>query len=189
MTTHDHAISIAQTNKSSRLLPLVALIAAIAAFVEVTYQLATPGPAGATYNSASDYVREFAFLTYLIATMVAVLAARPVGIIKRVPASLIVVGYGLLTIGVTIGLALRDDPDWFFLLGGPGNLLAAIGFVVWAIQAAHHRVFPWWLALLCGVGGFIAVLGAEVGTTVVIGVFWTALAWRYRSAGRTPTHV
>jgi hypothetical protein len=74
-------------------------------------------------------------------------------------------------------MLLRDDPDWFFVLGGPGNLLAAAGFVTWAIWSRRRRVLPLFAALLCGVGGVVAVLFSELGTSVLIGAFFLWLAF------------
>jgi hypothetical protein len=159
-------------------LRVAAIVVAIASIVGAVYQQTTTGPPGATYETVGDYVREFAFLTYLVGTIVAIRAARSVGMITRNPSWLIVIGYGLITLGVTIGLALRDDPDWFFLLGGPGNLLAAIGFVAWGVIAGRRGVFPWWLAALCIVGSIVAVLFAEFGTGIVISAFWLVIAAR-----------
>lgn len=167
-------------------LQAAAIVVALASIVGAIYQLSTSSGPGATYESASDYVREIAFLTYLVGTIVAIRAARSVGIITRNPSWLIVIGYGLITVGVTIGLALRDDPDWFFLLGGPGNLLAAIGFVAWGVIAGRTKVFPWWLAGLCIVGSLVAVLFAEFGTGLVIAAFWLVIAARTRSLGGAP---
>jgi hypothetical protein len=164
-------------------LTVAAIVVALASIVGAIYQLLTSGPPGASYETVDDYVRELAFLTYLVGTIVAIRAARTVGIITRNPSWLIVIGYGLITVGVTIGLALRDDPDWFFLLGGPGNLLAAIGFVAWGVIAGRTKVFSWWLAGLCIVGSIIAVLFAEFGTGLVIAAFWIVIAVRTRAIG------
>jgi hypothetical protein len=163
---------------------VAAIIVALASIVGAIYQLSTSGgPGGAVYESAGDYVRELSFLTYLVGTIVAIRAARSVGVITRIPSWLIVIGYGLLAIGVTIGLAVRDELEWFGILGGPGNLLAAIGFVAWGVIAGRTKVFPWWLAGLCIVGSIVAVLFAEFGTGLVIAAFWIAVAVRTRSSG------
>jgi hypothetical protein len=136
------------------------------------------GPPEFRLETATDWMRELGFLGYLAATVVSVAAVRRRGVIPKIPSVLIQVGYGLLVIGVTAGLVLREDPDWFFVLGGPGNLMAGVGFVWWAIWAATTRTLPVWLAVLGGVGGFVAVLGSEFGTGVLIGSFWLALAAR-----------
>lgn len=69
-------------------------------------------------------------------------------------------------------MALREDPEWFAVLGLPGNLLASIGFIVAALAGWRSRRIPGWAAVLLGVGGFVAILGAELGTTVLIGCYW-----------------
>ena len=84
---------------------------------------------------------------------------------------LVAFGYGLLVVGVAAGLALREDPEWFAVLGLPGNLLASIGFIVAALAGWRSKRIPVGSPLL-GVGGFVAILGAELGTTVLIGCYW-----------------
>ena len=75
-------------------------------------------------------------------------------------------------VGVAAGLALREDPERFAVLGLPGNLLASIGFIVAALAGWRAKRIPSWAALLLGVGGFVAILGSEFGTTVLIGCYW-----------------
>jgi hypothetical protein len=90
------------------------------------------GPPTADYESTAGLLREFATLGWFVATALAALAAGRSRWAPRRAAWLITIGYGLIAVGVAFGLILRDDPDWFFLLGGPGNLLGGIGFVWWA---------------------------------------------------------
>lgn len=87
-----------------------------------------------------------------------------------------IAGYSLITAGVMIGLALREDPDWFFLLGGPGLLLSSAGFIIFAISARRRKILPLWAAVLLGVGGVLALFLAEIGTSVLIGSFWLYIA-------------
>jgi hypothetical protein len=137
------------------------------------------------YERAGDYVRDALFLVFLIGTIAAVEVALRRRVAPRVAGRLIQVGYSLVAVGVAIGLALRDDPDWFFLLAGPGILASIVGFVWWAIVAWRGRQFPVWLAALLGVGGVTAILGADAGTTVLIGSFWIALSLRRSGDGAT----
>lgn len=157
----------------------VAMVVAGASAIALAVLMVTVGlPGGYRLETASDWMRELGFLTYLAASVLSVVAVRQRLQIPKVPALLIEIGYGLLVVGVGAGLILGDDPEWFFVLGGPGNLMAGIGFVWWAIWAATRRVLPVWLAVLGGVGGFVAVLGAEFGTGVLIGSFWLVMAAR-----------
>jgi hypothetical protein len=152
------------------------LVAGLVAMAGAVYQVVTPGSPQFSLSSASDWVRELSFLAYLVSTCIAVVAARRVGLVTRVPGILVPLGYGLIALGVLAGLVLREDPEWFFLVGGPGNLLAAIGFVWWAIAGWRSGVLPGWASLLVGVGGFFAVLFSEFGTGLLIGSFWVWLA-------------
>lgn len=78
---------------------------------------------------------------------------------SRLATRLVATGHGLLAVGVLAGVALRDDPDWFVAPGLPGNLLAAVGFVVLAVTAVRRRT----LSVLGGVGGFLAGLAPSRG--------------------------
>lgn len=158
-----------------RLLPLVAGLSAVGLAI---YQVATPGPPGADYDSVLDWVRECLFLVYVLVSMAAVRTAAVAGLAPRAAAWLVGIGYGAIALGVSIGMALRDDPDWFMLLGGPGNLLAAAGFITWAVWGHRRRVLPLFAAVLCGVGGLVAVFLAELGTSVLIAAFWFYVASR-----------
>ncbi len=157
----------------------VAMVLAGASAIALAVLLVTvEGPPEFRLETASDWLRELGLLLYLAASIVAVAAVRGREQIARAPSLLIQIGYGLLVIGVSAGVILGDDPDWFFVLGGPGNLMAGIGFVWWAVWASVRRTLPVWLAVLGGVGGFVAVLGAEFGTGVLIGSFWLVMAAR-----------
>jgi hypothetical protein len=155
---------------------VASLTAGLMAMGGAVYQVVTPGSPQFSLSSASDWVRELSFLAYLVSTCVAVVAARRVGLVTRGPGILVPLGYGLIALGVLAGLVLREDPEWFFLVGGPGNLLAAIGFVWWAIAGWRSGTLPGWASLLLGVGGFFAVLFGEFGTGLLIGSFWVWLA-------------
>jgi hypothetical protein len=172
-----------QLNPVTSLARILTFGAGISAVLMAVYQVASPGSPGANYASIGDFVREGLTLGYLLLSCAAVGTAWRAGIIGRVGALLVIIGYGLITIGVAIGLILRSDPDWFFLLGGPGNLAAGIGFVVMAVTIWRARALPRWSAVLCGVGGFFAILLAELGTTVLIGAFWLFLATRLTTSG------
>ncbi|HYG94447.1 MAG TPA: hypothetical protein VD859_12760, partial [Nocardioides sp.] len=156
----------------------------LAAVGMAAYHLLTPGSPAATFGSPEDWLRDLLFLGYLVASVAAVAAARRSSLASRAAALLVGAGYGLIAVGVVAGLVLQEDPDWFFVLGGPGLLLSAAGFVTWAVAAGRGRRLPWWAALWCGVGGLVAVFGAELGTSLLIGLFWLWLGATGRD-GRT----
>jgi hypothetical protein len=60
--------------------------------------------------------------------------------------------------------------------------------VWWAVVAWRGRQFPAWLAALLSGGGLTAILGAEAGTTVLIGSFWIALSLRRSEQGSTSSY-
>jgi hypothetical protein len=157
-------------------LPAVTGLAAIGMAI---YQVATPGTPDASFDSVGDWAREILFLTYLLGA-IAALAAAVDDWAARVPARVVQVGYGLIAIGAAIGMALREDPDWFFALAGPGLLLSTIGFLWLAIDAVRCRRLPLWAGALLGVGGAVAIIMSELGTSVLVGAFWLYAAQRAR---------
>jgi hypothetical protein len=151
-------------------------------------QVLTPGPPAADYETASGLAREALMLALLLFSVAAVLVGRRRGDLPGKGPLLVAVGYGLLVVGVAAGLALREDPEWFVVLGLPGNLLAGIGFVVAALAGWRARRIPGWAAALLGVGGLVAILGSEFGSTVLVGCFWLWYArWIGRDAARVGT--
>lgn len=159
------------------LLPAVAGVAAIGMAI---YQVATPGTPDATFDGLADWVREVLFLTYLVST-IAALGFLVGDWAAAVPARLVQAGYGLIAVGAAIGMALREDPDWFFALAGPGLLLSTVGFAWLAVAAGRRRALPLWAGVLLGVGGAVAIIMAELGTSVLIGAFWLYAAQRSRT--------
>lgn len=149
-----------------------AVLAGLTAIGLAAYQVLTPGAPGATFGSLEDWLRDLGFLAYLLASIAAIHLARAAGRAQAATAWLVGVGYGLVAIGAAAGLALQDDPDWFFLLAGPGLLLSTAGFVVWTVVAIRRRLLPVWAALWCCLGGLVAIVGSEAGTSVLIGTFW-----------------
>jgi hypothetical protein len=151
-------------------------VAGIAAIAMAVYQVATPGTPHATFDSFSDWLRESLFLTYLLASIAGLAMTRRDGITAKIPTWMVQAGYGLIAVGAAAGMILRDDPDWFFVLAGPGLLLSTIGFIWLAINALRRRTLPLWAAALAGFGGAVAILMAELGTSVLIGAFWLYVA-------------
>jgi hypothetical protein len=146
--------------------------AGLSAIAMALTQVLTPGPPTADYESLSGLAREGLTLALLLFSIAAVLVSRRLGDLPGKGSLFVALGYGLLVVGVAAGLALREDPEWFAVLGLPGNLLASIGFIVAALAGWRSRRIPGWAAALLGVGGFVAILGAELGTTVLIGCYW-----------------
>ena len=158
-------------------LVVAATVTGIAALSVAAYQVLTPGPPTSTFGSLNDWVRDISLLVYLLAAIVAVTLATREGLFTTIPSWLIRGGYSLITIGATYGLVVQDDPDWFMFLAGPGLLASAIGHIWFAISSVVHRTIPVWVALLAGVGGAVAILAAEFGSSILIGAFWLWVAF------------
>jgi hypothetical protein len=165
------------TTRDGSRLRASAMIAGASAILLAIYQVATPGaPGGAVYESLADYVREIGVLVFLIATIVTVVIAARTGLSNRTGPGLIATGYSLITVGVTIGLLLREELDWFFVLAGPGLLLSTVGFIVFAVGIWRRNSLPRWAAVLAGIGGLVAIIMSEFGSGVLIGSFWIFVA-------------
>lgn len=134
------------------------------------------GPPKPDFSDPVQYVQDGLFLAYLLSAPVALLLAARAGLVARTAARLVALGYGLLVIGVGAGMVLREDPEWFAVIGGPGNLLAGIGFVVLAVAAVRRRTLPLPLAVFGGIAGFFAVLFSELGSGVLVATFFACLA-------------
>lgn len=142
------------------------------------YLLARGVPPEPTFSSFLDWLREGLLAAYLVASAAAVEGLRRAGIAGARPVRAIQAGYGLILVGVLASVVLRDDPEWFVVVGLPGNLLASVGFAVLGVTTYRRRTLPGWAAALLGVGGFFAILFAELGTSVLIGSFWLYAAAR-----------
>ena len=154
----------------------VAAAAGASALLMAVYQVATPGRPSPGFDSVVDWTRELLFLAFLVLSVTATWFAASRGVAPRASVWLVGLGYGALALGVGAGMLLREDPEWFMVLGGPGNLLGIAGFVTWAIWAHRRRVLPLAAVLLCGAGGVLAILGSEFGSSVLIAGFWFYLS-------------
>lgn len=163
-----------------------ALLAGGCAVALASYHTLSTSKPSADYVSLGGNLREIAFFTYLVSSVVAVGMVRRAGMATRTSERLITVGYTTVALGVAAGFALREDPTWFVFLGGPGNLIAIIGWITLGATSARQRLLPKWLALLAAIGGVFAVVLAEFGSQVLIGCFWLHLAWRSHVAGARP---
>ena len=164
-----------RTEAETSVLPwarVAALAAGTSAVALAVYQVATPGPPSAGYDDWSDWVREVLSMVFFLGTVGGAQGVARAGLVPQRPAALVSVGYGLIAVGVGIGMVLRDDPDWFMLLGGPGQILSTVGFVWLAVAGWRRGTLPGAVSLLAGVGGTVAFLGAEVGLSVIVAGFW-----------------
>ena len=156
---------------------LVGVVAASAIGLAVYGALST-APPSADYETFGGNAREVAFLVYTVGSIGAIAATQRAGITSTRTARLIGVGYALVAFGVAAGLALREDPGWFPVVGIPGNVLAMVGWVIFGVSAAKTHRLPRWAATLAAIGGVFAVLFADFGSGVLIGCFWLYLARR-----------
>ena len=175
--------SVTQQTNVRHALP--ATIAGLAAVALAIYQVAVPGSPDASYESVTDWLRESLTLVFLVASVVGAVFARRAGFAPAPTPLLMWFGYGLIATGVLIGMVLREDPDWFFLLAGPGLLASAGAFLVWAWWGWRRRILPAYDVLLCALGGVTALALAEFGTSVLIGAHWLYVAARIRGVGES----
>jgi hypothetical protein len=155
-----------------------AILAATCAIGLALYHALSTSKPAADYETLVGNAREVAFFAYLVSSIAALHFARHARFATTRPTRLIGVGYALVAFGVAAGFVLRDDPDWFVVVGVPGNLLAISGWIALGITSTKRDLLPRWAAVLGAVGGVFAVLFAEFGSGVLIGSFWLYLAFR-----------
>lgn len=132
----------------------------------------------AVLDSPIDYVNDATFTVALVCTAVAVVGLKFVGIAPRPAALLVAGGYLLIAVGVVAGLALGHSPDWFVVVGLPGNLLAIVGMIWLGIAIIRRRTLPVWAGVLAILAGLFAVVMSELGTSAITGVFWLYIGAR-----------
>ena len=154
-----------------------AILAATCAIGLALYHALSTSKPAADYETLAGNAREVAFFAYLVGSIAALYFARHLQFAATRPARLICVGYSHVAFGVAAGFVLRDDPDWFVVVGIPGNLLAVVGWIALGVTSTKRHLLPRWLAVLGAVGGVFAVLFAEFGSGVLIGSFWLYLAF------------
>lgn len=162
--------------------PLVPALAGVAAIGLAIYQVTSSGTPEASFDSVADWLREGLSVTYLLVSIFALELGTRDGWASTTPTRMVQAGYGLIAVGIGTGMALRDDPDWFFVIAGPGLLLSTIGFVAIGWLAVRRKSLPLWAGVLAGVGGAFAIIMAEFGTSVLIGAFWCYIAARARES-------
>jgi hypothetical protein len=123
------------------------------------------------------------FGAYLAASAVGAFVAARMRLAPPATPWLVGAGYGLVLVAVVALNVMAREPSWFLLLAGPGQLLAMIGFGLWAVWGKRTGVFNLAVALLCGVGAVTAIIGSEAGLSVLIAGFWFALAARRGRGG------
>lgn len=143
------------------------------------------GPGPDDLESLASRLSYGLFGAYLAASVAGAVVAVRAGLAPRVVAPLIGVGYGLVLAAVVAQTVMASEPTWFMFVAGPGQLLAIVGFVTWAVWGSRSQLFNLGVALLCGVGGVTAIIGSEAGLSVLIAGFWfTLFALRGRVSAR-----
>jgi len=144
---------------------IAAGIAGGCALALAIYHTISTSMPSADYDSLGGNLLEVAFFAYLVSSVVAIGMVQRASLTTTLAARLIGMGYTLVAFGVAAGFVLRDDPDWFLILAGPGNLLALIGWIMLGVSGARKRLIPRWTAVLGAVGGVFAVIFAEFGSS------------------------
>lgn len=125
------------------------------------------------YVHSFEYVIGYALAVAVIAVAVAVGIFRERSV--RGP-QLVRIGAAVLAVGVMWGNLTGDDPAWFVLFGGPGNLLMLAGLLLVARalwrDGGSTRAFAVLLALTVP----LTLAGAELGGGFVGTVTWGIVA-------------
>lgn len=162
---------IDRTARHTQAFGLAAILAGLGWLVIGVVQATNPTFDG-VLNSPIDYVNDGTFAVTLICTAAAVIGVHLAGIAPRPAALLVATGYLLVAVGVIPALVLGYSPDWFVVVGLPGNLLAIIGMVWLGVAIIRRRPLPIWAGVLAILAGLFAVVMSELGTSVIAAAFW-----------------
>lgn len=160
-----------------RLYVAAAAIAAVAGVVGTVIQLTNP-TFDSEFTTTVDWVNEVTFTLFIAASMVAMWGMVREQIASRVGGMVFIAGQGLLLAGMLPGFALGYSPDWFVVVGLPGNLLALIGMTLIAVYSWRRRTLPRVIAALLPLSVLIGIGAAEFGGGVVTAIVWGAIAMR-----------
>jgi hypothetical protein len=160
-----------------RLYVAAAAIAAVAGVVGTVIQLTNP-TFDSEFTTTVDWVNEVTFTLFIAASMVAMWGMVREQIASRVGGMVFIAGQGLLLAGMLPGFALGYSPDWFVVVGLPGNLLALIGMTLIAVYSWRRRTLPRVIAVLLPLSVLIGIGAAEFGGGIVIAIVWGAIAMR-----------
>lgn len=153
---------------------VVTLLGALAYLVLTGIQVTNP-----TFDdeltSVTDYVNDGSFFAGLVLTIPGLWAVYRTMAAPTIAIVLAIAGQGLVAVGVLPALITGVSPEWFPLIGLPGNLLAWIGLTWLAVWAWRRRAMPRWVAVLLAVSVPIGVGVAEQGGSIVTAVVWCYL--------------
>lgn len=155
-------------------------VAGIGLIVQFAYVMAAGQPDG-VYRPFDAVL----FVT-LTSTLVAYQAFPLLQGGARWPARLAGAGIGLIALGVAIGFVANDDPEWFFMLAGPGLLSWLLGSIVIAVRTWRSQGLPRAIAPFIALLMPLAVIGSEAGTGVIAGATMLVVSFvaaRRRSVG------
>lgn len=149
---------------------------AAAAYGALAVTLLWKGVGEGHYDRPSEYVVGWLFVVALVGVAVAV------GLFDRASTwgvRLVVVGSLLVALGTAYGNVTGEDPDWFVVFGGPGNLLAFLGCILIARALWPRGGAPRVLAVLLVLYVPASLVLAEIGGGFVAAVTWLLVAARY----------
>lgn len=169
---------------TTRTLGTAATVGGLAFVGLAVSNLANP-PFDGTFDSTPEYVHEALGLT--TALMIAGLfALRRLQGAPRGAVGMAAAGHLLIVLGIAIGLALGEDPEWFFAVAGPGLLLWLIGTVRLGVHTWRAGVLPRWTAVALALTIPVGMMLGEIGGSVVPGVLWVYLGLRFAAPAAQP---
>lgn len=161
------------------------MAAGLSGLVLAAIQL-TSGPFEGHYVRTVEYFNDFALIGLLAFAIGGEIGLRHSQGSAPWAMRTAITGQCLLIVGISIGIALAEDPDWFIAFGIPGQLLWLTGTIGLGVQTWKARVYPRWTAAGIALSVPFGIIGAEIGLTAVVGVTWLFLGFRMRKASRTP---
>ena len=165
--------SPARTGRSA-LAGVTALLAAVAYLVLAGIQLTNP-PFDGTLTSPIDYANDASFMAGMLFTIATLIGLRKHCGASKGAVIIATVGLAMVSAGVSVALVTGSDPEWFVVLGLPGNLLAWAGHIWLGVWAWRRRALPRWVAALLFVVVPVTLLLADLGGGILAGMLWCGI--------------
>jgi hypothetical protein len=162
-----------------------AAVATVSALVLTVIQVTNP-TFDSEFTNAVDWANEIGATLMVAAAVLAMWGMINQRIAPRAGGLIFIAGWVLLLIGLLPGFVLGYSPDWFVVVGLPGNLLALIGMTMVAVHAWRHRTLPRVIAVLLPLSILIGVGAAEFGGTIVTAIVWGTIALRLSESITSP---
>jgi hypothetical protein len=160
---------------------LAASGAALAYLVLLLIHL-THGTFDERLTTTVDYLNDLAFAAGLVLGAVVLIGLHREAGAPRAATAIGAFGQLLVFSGVAAGLLTGESPEWFVVVGVPGNLLWFGAMIALAVWVWRSEALPRWSAVLMVLTVPMGVAFAEFGGTIVPAALWITVALHLRQA-------